>query len=123
MSKYFFVCHRKLISAVALSLIITAPAFAGDEAANLRNGSAVFHGTCIACHGADGKGVTPGAPDFTKANSVLSLPDKVLEDRIEHGYRSESSPMAMPPKGGYPSLTKADIHNVLAYMRKTFEKE
>ena len=84
------------------------------------SGKAVYDQTCIACHGADGKGVDPGAPDFTSKDSPLKNSNAVLLQRIEHGYHSKNSPMAMPPRGGNPSLTNTDLKNALDYIRRTF---
>lgn len=83
-------------------------------------GQAVYEGTCIACHGADGKGVLPGVPDLTDPKGPLSKSDDVLIKHIIDGFQSASSPMAMPPKGGNPALTREDIEAVLRYMREVF---
>ncbi|TAK88061.1 MAG: cytochrome c [Betaproteobacteria bacterium] len=101
-----------------------AVALAGAAAASLAApaGKEIYQGTCIACHGANGKGVLPGVPDFTSAKSPLKAPDAVVLKRIKQGYQSPGSPMAMPPKGGSPSLTDADLKAVLAYLRKSFER-
>lgn len=39
---------------------------------------------------------------------------------IINGYQTAGSPLAMPPKGGDPSLTEDDIAAVLQYMHQTF---
>jgi mono/diheme cytochrome c family protein len=84
------------------------------------SGEEVYNQTCIACHGANGKGTVPGAPDFTRPDGPLSQPDQVLEDHIFNGFKSKGSPMAMPPKGGNSNLKMEDIQSVLQYMRETF---
>lgn len=99
------------------SLLVTA-AFAAAGATP--NGERLYSQNCAACHGADGKGVIPGAPDFTAPGGVLSSPDTLLVKRIVEGYQSPDSPMAMPPNGGNPSLSREDIVAVLAYMRRAF---
>lgn len=83
-------------------------------------GQAVYEGTCIACHGADGKGALPGVPDLTDPKGPLSKSDDVLINHIVDGFQSAGSPMAMPPKGGNPALTREDIEGVLRYMREVF---
>lgn len=83
-------------------------------------GKAVYEGTCIACHGAGGEGALPGVPDFTDPNGVLRKSDGELIDHMINGFQSPGSPMAMPPKGGNPSLTLEDIEQVLRYLRETF---
>lgn len=83
-------------------------------------GKEVYEKTCIACHGADGKGVIPGAANFTDPKGPISKPDNVLLDHITNGFQSPGSPMAMPARGGNPSLTDDDLKNALKYIRETF---
>lgn len=85
-------------------------------------GKGTYESTCIACHGPDGKGAVPGAPDLTGPKSPLAQPDKVVMKRMIEGFQSPGSPMAMPPKGGNSSLTERDIEEVLRYMRATFRR-
>jgi cytochrome c5 len=85
-------------------------------------GHDTYEKTCIACHAADGKGAFPGTPNFTDSSGVLSKSDDVLINNITNGFQSPGSPMAMPPKGGNPSMTATDIEAVLKYIRETFGK-
>ncbi|WJW74274.1 c-type cytochrome [Thiohalobacter sp. IOR34] len=102
----------------------TAPVVAeiptSTSAAAAADGEAIFSQTCIACHGADGKGVLPGVPDFTRPGGRLAKSDEALLNSIRNGYQSPGSPMAMPPKGGNSALSEADLRAVLGYIRKTF---
>lgn len=122
---------RVLVRAAgSAAVILMAAAGAGNAAAdsycgfsggNAAHGSVIFHQTCIVCHGADGKGVIPGAPDFTKkGGGVLSKPHKYLQAHIENGFQDPNSPMAMPPRGGNPGLSDQDIRDVHEYLHKTF---
>lgn len=81
-----------------------------------------YEKTCIACHAGSGKGAFPGTPDFTDSTGALSKSDDVLINHITNGFQSEGSPMAMPPKGGNPNLSDAEVKAVLAYIRETFGK-
>jgi len=96
------------------------PASKAAEATSSLSGSEVFSQTCIACHGGNGKGTVPGAPDFTRSDGPLSQPDDILLKHIKRGFKSPGSAMAMPPKGGNMNLTDGDIKSVLAYLRETF---
>jgi len=111
---------RTLLAGLGFRFLLLMMASLGAVAGNAPNGEQIYNQNCVACHGADGKGTIPGAPDFTAKGGVLSNPDKLLLDRIMNGYQSPGSPMAMPPNGGNPSLSRADILAVLAYMRQTF---
>lgn len=84
------------------------------------HGKAVYEQTCVACHGADGKGPVPGVPDFTKKGGPLAKPDDVLFKNTKNGFQTPGSPMAMPPKGGNPALKDDDIKAVINYLRKAF---
>jgi mono/diheme cytochrome c family protein len=92
---------------------------AADEAA----GEQVYGTTCIACHGADGKGVFPGTPDFTDPDGALAKSDEALLSNVINGFQSPGSAMAMPAKGGNPSLTEADVAAVIAYLRSEFGED
>lgn len=92
---------------------------AGSEVSNL-TGSEIYAQTCIACHGSNGKGTVPGAPNFTDPKGVLSESDEVLFNRVKNGFKSPGSAMAMPPKGGNNKLNDADIKAVIEYMKKTY---
>ena len=109
---------------VLLSVLMLMPvlAFANDasEAADTAAGKGVFEQTCIACHGANGKGTIPGVTDFTAKGGPLSKSDAELLKNISEGFQSPGSFMAMPPKGGNPLLTEAEVRAVLAYLRAEF---
>lgn len=94
--------------------------YADLKPGDVEHGRQIYAQTCVACHGADGKGAIPGAPDFTAAKSRLEKPEDILLSDVLNGYHSEGSPMAMPPKGGNPDLTEQDIADVLAYMEAQF---
>lgn len=86
--------------------------------ASTLSGEAIYNQTCIACHGADGKGTLPGAPDFSNPQGSLSQSDDVLVKHVTEGFQSPGSPMAMPAKGGNTALTEADIRAVVRYLRQ-----
>lgn len=101
---------------------LVAAALAGASAASLAapSGKEIYEATCIACHGADGKGALPGVPDLSSPSGPMKSGDELLLKRTRDGYQSPGSPMAMPPKGGNPSLTDEDLKAVLIYIRRSF---
>ncbi len=105
-----------------LLLLFGAPVWvlADSPDASIEAGEKVFSQTCIACHGANGKGTIPGVKNMNAADGPLSKSDEELITNITNGFQSPGSPLAMPAKGGNPGLTEADIQAVLAYLRKTF---
>lgn len=84
-------------------------------------GRRIYEETCVACHGADGKGALEGVPDLTGANGRLAKSDDALLRNMIEGFQSPGSPMPMPPKGGNPGLTDQDMADVLAYIRRTYQ--
>ncbi len=86
------------------------------------SGKEIYSQTCIACHGVDGEGMVPGAPNFPSQNSPLSKSDDELVKNITNGFQTPGSPMAMPAKGGNSALTTQDIKNVLSYIRDNFSQ-
>ncbi len=111
--------------AAVLLLALAAPhgAVAFHEAGGQPEaGTRVYQGTCIACHGANGKGVIPGAPNFNAPDGPLGKPDEMLLLHVRDGFQQPGSPMPMPPKGGNPSLTEQDLKNVIAYLHRAFRQ-
>lgn len=93
----------------------TAAAAPGDPA----KGKVVFEGTCVACHGDKGQGVTNlGKP--LVGSAMLGLSDADLVAFIIKGRdtsdTANTTGVAMPPKGGNPALTEQDLMNVVAYL-------
>jgi mono/diheme cytochrome c family protein len=103
-----------------VSASTATPAVAASESAGDGDGQAIYAQTCIACHGADGKGAIPGVPDFTAKAGPLSKSDAELVKNISEGFQSPGSFMAMPAKGGNSALTEDDVRAVLAYLRSEF---
>ena len=90
---------------------------------SMYSGEEIYAQTCVACHGADGTGALPGVPNFSRVDGPLGKSNEILQQNILLGYQSPGSPMAMPPKGGNPALTGADIALVLRYLREAFAQK
>lgn len=104
-----------LVLAAALSLEL--PAVAAQPQAS---GQEVYARGCLACHGNDGTGSLPGVPDLTEPSGALSQDLAALLEHVKAGIQRSQSPINMPPRGGDPSLTDADLVATLDYMRSTF---
>ena len=113
----WFSCSRvtRSLAIVVLASFVT-PAMADDTA----TGEKVYAQTCIACHGANGKGMIPGVSDLTKDDGPLAKSDETLIASIRDGLVTPGKALSMPPKGGNPALSDADIKAVLAYLRDIF---
>lgn len=95
-----------------------APAPGTSVAVTGLSGQEIYSGTCIVCHGANGKGALPGVPKLSDRLSQSS--DDVLLHRIMNGYQSPGSNMPMPARGGNPGLTDDDVKKVLSFMKSNF---
>jgi disulfide bond formation protein DsbB len=97
------------------------PSYTDDQVAN---GEKLFMGTCSACHGTDGKGLPNLGKDLTNSAFVQEKTDEELLAYTLEG-RAVDDPLnttgiAMPPKGGNPALTDAQILDIIAYIRQYY---
>ncbi|WP_460894916.1 c-type cytochrome, partial [Ramlibacter monticola] len=98
---------RIALAALAASALawIAGPAAAQDAAA----GKAVYEGACVACHGTGVLGAPKvGDAAAWKARSAGGVGPLLNSAKNGRG--------AMPPRGGNPSLTDAQLQNAIAYM-------
>jgi mono/diheme cytochrome c family protein len=87
----------------------------------IAHGTKVYAGTCIACHGKDGRGLPSLGKDLVNSSFCKSLDDDALLAFVKRG-RDPSDPLnttkiLMPPKGGNPALSDDDLLDVIAYVR------
>jgi mono/diheme cytochrome c family protein len=77
--------------------------------------------TCGGCHGMDAKGIAGLGKDMTTSDFIKNQTDEELLAFLKVG-RPASDPLNtvgvdMPPKGGNPALTDAQLLDIIAYMR------
>mgnify|MGYP003646232775 CR=1 FL=1 len=87
------------------------------------SGKQVYMQTCVACHGANGKGTIPGAPDFTDSTGVLTKSNKALMRYITTNQKYPGVNRTMPVKGGNPNLTDQEVGDALDYIRQSYGKK
>ena len=95
--------------AAALAEVQAAATEAAPAADEVVDGSAVFGGLCKACHEA---GVA-GAPIAGSEQMTARLQEKGLETLVSHAINGFN---AMPPRGGNPALTDAQIKAAVEFM-------
>jgi cytochrome c6 len=96
---------RALLCAAGWTLaLLCAPVFAGDP----QHGADVYRRHCAGCHGAGGRPLLPGAPDFSRATALLKS-DLALAATIRSG------------RGGMPAyagvLREREMLDVVAHLR------
>jgi mono/diheme cytochrome c family protein len=84
-------------------------------------GKKVYFGTCITCHGADGRGVAGNGKDLVRSSFIAQRSDDELVQFLLKG-RDLSDPLnttkiLMPPKGGNPVLNEDDLYDVVEFLR------
>lgn len=116
-----------IVPAAAGPVAATTPVAqtSGGEAAapagNAENGKVLFATTCAACHGPAGEGVQGLGKDMTKSEFIAGLSDQELLAFVKTG-RPISDPLNttkvdMPPKGGNPALSEAQLLDIIAFIR------
>ncbi len=97
---------RKTGFVVVVCLLLGWGGFAG--AADAVNGGKLYARFCQNCHGSDGAGQIPGAPDFSRGERMLRA-DTVIVDSIKNGMGM------MPAYRG--QLTTRELFDLTAYLR------
>lgn len=78
------------------------------RSADTHKGAQLYATYCASCHGADGRGATPGTPDLARGPALLK-PDAQIAERIKAGRG------AMPAFFGI--LRERELFDVIAYLR------
>lgn len=78
--------------------------------------------TCSVCHGADGSAMKEAGKDLPSSALVKVLDDPQLIAFIRRGVdasaASNAFKTAMPPSGGNPLLTDAQMQDIVTFLRK-----
>lgn len=86
-----------------------------------RIGERIFSSVCTACHGFNGGGIAGLGPSFIGNEFVNTHSNLELLEFIKVGRAvtdpANKSGVAMPPRGGNPSLTDEDLAAVIVYLR------
>jgi mono/diheme cytochrome c family protein len=127
--KMMFIRKSLLIAAVLLGSLFLA-ACGGDNGAGQPpaaaagdpvQGERLYQQSCAACHAMDGTGVPGLGKDLTTSAFTQSLSDQELvaftKEGRPSGHPDNTTGIDMPPKGGNPALTDAQILDIVAYMR------
>lgn len=95
--------------------IRTAPVKTGPT------GAEHYKSSCSACHGADARGIPNIGKDLVNGEFCRSQTDDQLVAFIkvgrDAGDPANTTKVAMPPKGGNPSLSESDLRSIVAHVR------
>ena len=113
------------LALIALAAVVTLVGACGgggsDESADAAAGHAAFKKSCAVCHGPDAEGMPNlgknlHANAFTKSQSDEQLMQFIIEGRPAT-HPDNTRGVDMPPRGGNPALTEADIQSIIGYLR------
>ncbi len=101
--------------------LATLPAGKLVEVEEAIHGRDIFRNVCGVCHAPNGFGMPGLGKDLVHSDFIADTNDDALAAFIERG-RDVNDPLnstkiAMPPKGGNPALTPADLQAVVSYVR------
>ena len=100
------------------TLSLTPVAISADAAAH---GEQIYLQSCAACHGLDGMGVENLGNQLRASEFLASNSDEQLLAMIRAGRElndpANTSGLVMPPSGGRPDLSDADILAIIQYLR------
>lgn len=93
----------------------------GGTSVSSAAGADLYQQTCSHCHGPDAKGLPNLGKDLTTSAFVKAHDDQALLAFVKHGRMPEdtgnTTGVPMPPRGGNPSLTDAQILDIISYVR------
>lgn len=102
------------------------PASGPAQKTSMAKGDAVkgkdyYMQSCTACHGPDAKGIKGLGKDLNNNEYIKTHTDEELLKYVLVGRMPDdplnTTGVAMPPKGGNPALTEAQIVDIIAYLR------
>ncbi len=93
----------------------------GADGGPVAEGHRLFNRTCAVCHGPGGRGSPRLGKSLIDNAFSKDLSDAELVEFLREG-RSAGDPLNergvdMPPKGGNPALTDADLASIVVYLR------
>jgi len=106
----------KSVEVLAICLLTEiTPAHAAESA--VTDIEALYMQTCYICHGDDGAGYMPGVADLKDNRQLFADKETRVAQRIKQGIDSNGS-ISMPPKGGNPNLSDAEILALVRYVKQ-----
>lgn len=85
------------------------------------SGADLYRSSCSACHGPDAKGVPNIGKDLVTGDFCRSQSEDQLLEFVKKGRAPDdpanTTKVAMPPKGGNPALSDADIRSIIQHLR------
>jgi mono/diheme cytochrome c family protein len=95
---------------------------AADSETAVVKGERAYAQTCAACHGVNGQGMPNQGANLKISSFIASRTDDQVVDFVKAG-RLPTDPFStmrliMPPNGGNPTLSDAQLHQIVTYLRQ-----
>lgn len=92
------------------------------DLAAAERGEEWYLSACSVCHGADGTAMKEIGRDLPRSPMIKALDDRQLIGFIRRGVDASEATnpfkTAMPPSGGNPALTDAQMQDIVCFLRK-----
>jgi len=98
-------------------VVVFVTSLSGSPGALATDAEQIYYNTCIVCHGDDGTGNMPGVPDLSTSGSLFTDSEQAIVARMKSGIQKPGG-IAMPPRGGSPTLTDRQLLEVLRYLKQ-----
>lgn len=107
------------------SLTMVSAETAADAKAMPADGAALYAASCAGCHGGDLTGVAGLGNSLAASAVVKTYDDEALLDLIRNGRTVDDpghgSGVPMPPNGGNPDLSDAELLAIVQYVRSQIQ--
>ncbi|MEJ2084961.1 MAG: cytochrome c [Acidobacteriota bacterium] len=106
---------------LAVVVLMSSGCKAGGQGDSADTGHRLYRQSCAVCHGINGEGkpslgATLRANEFIQSKSDDEMVQFLIEGRpADHPLNKKG--IAMPPRGGNPSLTDEDLAAIVGYVR------
>lgn len=110
-----------LLVLMSLSGLIGACGISGESARQSTRGRQLFAANCALCHGRNGEGKAGLGTSLQTTGFVAAQSDAELVEFLKVGRRADHprnhTGIDMPPRGGNPGLTDADLGAIVVHLR------
>lgn len=106
---------------LATFIAVYLAALSGLPVALAKDAEQIYLSTCIVCHGDDGTGNMPGVLDMANSETLFTDSEQNIVARMKSGIQRPGG-IAMPPRGGDPTLTDRQLLDVLRYLKQVVKQ-
>jgi disulfide bond formation protein DsbB len=115
---FFAACSEETVDPITTAAPTGAP---GGGGAEVEAGAARYAASCVACHGAEAEGIAGLGKALVPSEFITSMTDEELVAFIAVGRAADDPEntvgVAMPARGGNPSLTDEDLAAIVTWLR------